>query len=60
MCLFMFVVTKEIIIVPKHSLLELVGILSKKEVSDLRKHIKARRKASRRRLDRIYSRLESY
>ncbi len=38
---------------PKHSLSELIGILSHKEADELRKHIAERRKASRQRIDRI-------
>ena len=42
---------------PKHSLIELAGILSKGEAEELREHIRSRRKESRRRLDKIVQRL---
>lgn len=43
---------------PKHSLSELIGILTHKEAEELRAHIKERRKASRERVDRIAKRLQ--
>lgn len=43
---------------PKRSLLELVGLLTNKEAETLRVHIRARRKASRNRLDKIAQRLQ--
>ena len=42
---------------PKRSLLELAGLFSAKEADDLRAHIRARRKASRSRLNQIAQRL---
>lgn len=38
---------------PKHSLLELAGILSNKEAEELKGYIKDRRKASRKRLEHV-------
>ena len=43
---------------PKHSLSELIGILSHKEAEELRAHIRGRRKASRERVNRIIHRLQ--
>jgi len=43
---------------PKHSLSELIGILTHKEAEELRTHIRERRKASRERVDRIAQRLQ--
>ena len=43
---------------PKHSLLELAGILSHKEAKELREYVHNRRKASRNRLNNIAKRLE--
>ena len=42
---------------PKHSLLELVGILSHKEADEMRKHIAENRKRSRERMERVAKRL---
>lgn len=42
---------------PKHSLLELAGLLSHKDAEELRAHIKAGRKLSRNRIDRTARRL---
>ena len=38
---------------PKHSLMELVGILTDKEAESLREHIRAKRRLSRQRIDQI-------
>ena len=43
---------------PKHSLLELAGILSNKEADELKKHIKMRRIESRKRIERIAKELQ--
>ena len=43
---------------PKHSLLELAGILNHKEAEELKKNIRMRRKSSRRRVDQIVQRLQ--
>ena len=43
---------------PKHSLLELAGLLSHEEVEKLREHIKDSRKRSRERVDRIARRFQ--
>lgn len=42
----------------KYSLLDLVGILSKKEAEDMRKHIKETRKRMRKQVDKVASRLK--
>ena len=43
---------------PKHPLLELAGIFSKKEADELKKHIKNRRMASRKRIEKISKELQ--
>ncbi|MEK6899911.1 MAG: antitoxin VapB family protein [Nanoarchaeota archaeon] len=43
---------------PKHSLLELAGLLRNKEAEELKTHLRGRRKESRRRLDQIAQRLQ--